>query len=235
MQHLPPTCVLIANTAPATALGLKCFLQADPKQKKTEVLSPVYTTAALLEAVANKPVDLILLDTVLFLQPEFGWHLQSKTQGTPILLHGPEQVKLPDLPLLLEYNVRGFIPLQATAQEYNHAIQHVLAGGLLFSGGIHSQNDGKSSNSYHARLQALWKQEQRVLKLLASGWKKERIACRLGIGLKTVQKYQTHILKKLEVKNAFELLQRDFINALEAWRDHVDLGVDHTVTNDDMH
>jgi hypothetical protein len=44
----------------------------------------------------------------------------------------------------------------------------------------------------------------------------------LSISVKTVQKYQTQILVKLEVDSAFGLLKRPIVDALEQWRDEDD-------------
>lgn len=207
--------ILIANAAPATALGLSQLLKA-PALK---ILPTVNTIQGIINALNETSANLLLLDTQLFkqqkLQDYFDTGLLESNQ-TQILLHGTTAEQLPELQELLAKQVRGFIPLSANAQEFHHAIHHIAAGGLLFTGNMFWQQTQSEQNKvYMQRIKSLWQQEQRVLKLLATGWKKEKIALRLKISLKTVQKYQTHILKKLQAKSAFELLNRDFLDALE--------------------
>jgi DNA-binding NarL/FixJ family response regulator len=201
-----PLSILIVDTAPATALGLQHFL-TDSKYGLT-ILPHAHNIQAAIDTLEQCSVDVVLLNSQLFLQSELRDYIhqpQSRLKHTQILLHGQEQASLPELTVLLAHRVRGFIHLSATADEWHHAIQHI------------------------ATLYSLWRQEQRVLRLLAAGWKKEQIAKRMKISLKTVQKYQTHILKKLEAKSAFELLNQDFLDALERLPDEpVDVQDDPT-------
>jgi DNA-binding NarL/FixJ family response regulator len=216
MTPSPPLSILIVDAAPATALGLQHFLN-DSKYSLT-ILPHAHNIQAAIDTLEQCSVDVVLLNTQLFLQSELRDYIhqpQSRLKQTQILLHGQEQASLPELTVLLAHRVRGFIHLSATADEWHHAIQHIATGGLLFAGGLLTNSHPQTPNVYHARLYSLWRQEQRVLRLLAAGWKKEQIAKQMNISLKTVQKYQTHILKKLEAKSAFELLNQDFLDALE--------------------
>jgi DNA-binding NarL/FixJ family response regulator len=225
-----PLSILIVDTAPATALGLQHFL-TDSKYGLT-ILPHAHNIQAAIDTLEQCSVDVVLLNSQLFLQSELRDYIhqpQSRLKHTQILLHGQEQASLPELTVLLAHRVRGFIHLSATADEWHHAIQHIATGGLLFAGGLLTQSHSQTPNVYYARLYSLWRQEQRVLRLLAAGWKKEQIAKRMKISLKTVQKYQTHILKKLEAKSAFELLNQDFLDALERLPDEpVDVQDDPT-------
>jgi FixJ family two-component response regulator len=58
-----------------------------------------------------------------------------------------------------------------------------------------------------ARLQSLTPREQEVLELVLAGRQNKEIAAKLGVGLKTVEAHRKHLMGKMDVKHAVELVR----------------------------
>ena len=53
----------------------------------------------------------------------------------------------------------------------------------------------------------LTRQEHRVLKLVARGWRNSKIAEELVISPRTVETHRQSLMKKLDIKNQFDLVR----------------------------
>lgn len=56
----------------------------------------------------------------------------------------------------------------------------------------------------------LTRQELKVLELVASGWSSQKIAEELGLGLRTVDSHRDRLMRKLDARNAADLVDRAY-------------------------
>jgi DNA-binding NarL/FixJ family response regulator len=153
---------------------------------------------ALLEAaVAQSPVDLVLLD--LNMPGARGLssliYLRGERPETPVLV-----ISANDQPRTVrraqQFGAAGFISKAAPMQVLQQAVRAVMAGDEWFPG----EKAGKSEEDARlaSRLAHLTPQQFRVLLCVADGVANKQIAFQLGLAENTVKVHITAILRKLE-------------------------------------
>jgi two-component system nitrate/nitrite response regulator NarL len=102
---------------------------------------------------------------------------------------------------ILQSGARGYILKQAPTEELIKAIEMINAGETYFSQDVarlalnqfvRGQSDGPHAGQISAR-------EREVLIAIAEGLSNKEIACRLGVGVRTVETHRERIMRKLNI------------------------------------
>jgi DNA-binding NarL/FixJ family response regulator len=102
---------------------------------------------------------------------------------------------------ILQSGARGYILKQAPTEELLKAIETINAGETYFSQDVarlalnqfvRGQGDGPHAGQVSAR-------EREVLIAIAEGLSNKEIACRLGVGVRTIETHRERIMRKLNI------------------------------------
>ncbi|MEQ8473118.1 MAG: response regulator transcription factor [Marinoscillum sp.] len=167
---------------------------------------------ALKKIQILKP-DLVLMDLDM---PKL-----NGLQATEILLkadHPPKVIILtlhhekPIVSKLMNMGVSGYILKNTSQEEFIQGIQMVLNGSKFYSSqlteSIVSASSLTLSRESNVRLLSLLNDRERsILKLLAEGASSKIMAAELHLSEKTIESYRKALLKKLDAKNAADLIR----------------------------
>lgn len=129
----------------------------------------------------------------------------SKTKILVVSMHATEKY----LRVALQVGVDGYLLKMADQNEFQVAVQAVLAGKSYISSEFNSfvldtYRSHKKSNE-QSSLDILTNREREVLKLVAEGNSNKEIAGLLCISPKTVDNHRTNIMRKLDLHSALDL------------------------------
>jgi DNA-binding NarL/FixJ family response regulator len=113
----------------------------------------------------------------------------------------------------IEYGVKGYVVKNESGAELENAIKAVLGGKNYFSRQAqdiifkkYSQNvSKKKSTNIDINLT---KREVEIIKLIAEGLTSQEMANKLFISHRTVETHRANLMKKMNVKNAVELVRK---------------------------
>jgi len=113
----------------------------------------------------------------------------------------------------LEYGVKGYVVKNESGSELDYAIKSVLQGKNYFSRQAqdvifkkYSQNVSRKKPKEESI--NLTKREIEIIKLIADGLTSQQMADRLFISPRTVETHRANLMKKMNVKNAVELVKK---------------------------
>ena len=178
-------------------LGLKRALEREPN---LEITWDVGSLTALLVAMTEQPVDVILVDIYMGEGRTAIGAIRELTQKWPELkvaaMSGSLDSKLPKA--IQDAGADVFLGKASSASEMVVAIQRLVAGardGSDLSSRPRRITRGKS------RVDSLSQRELQVLEHLGMGRTNREIAERLGISVGTVNKHVSRVLTVLHVRN----------------------------------
>ena len=159
-----------------------------------------------VEAIlANKDIDLVLLDLKLPDASGFGGLLTLRTQFPKlpvVVVSGTDDRRI--ISEALSYGVVGFIPKSAPKSMLKDAIVETLEGGVFLPPAYREIDEEESEataskRELAKRFSSLTPQQFRVLQMLNEGKLNKQIAYELGVGETTVKAHVSAILRKLKV------------------------------------
>jgi len=102
---------------------------------------------------------------------------------------------------IIQSGARGFVLKEAPAEELVRAIEMVNAGDAYFSPDVARVALNKFVQGVGAGQEtpALTNREREVLMLIADGLSNKEIACRLDVGVRTVETHRERIMRKLDI------------------------------------
>jgi DNA-binding NarL/FixJ family response regulator len=113
----------------------------------------------------------------------------------------------------LEYGVKGYVVKNESGSELDFAIKSVLQGKNYFSRQAqdvifrkYTQNVARKKDQDNSI--RLTKREIEIIKLIAEGLTSQQMADKLFISHRTVETHRANLMKKMEVKNAIELVKK---------------------------
>jgi two-component system, NarL family, nitrate/nitrite response regulator NarL len=116
---------------------------------------------------------------------------------------------------ILQSGARGYVLKHAPTEELVQAIDKVYAGETYFSPEVAKvalnqivQNQGVQKNGI------LTDRENEVLVRIAEGLSNKEIACKLGVGVRTVETHRERIMRKLDIHSAAGLTRYAISNGL---------------------
>ncbi|MEM1118908.1 MAG: response regulator transcription factor [Bacteroidota bacterium] len=196
--------------------GIKSLIE---DEDHFEVVAEASSGAEAIPIIKNDPPDLLISDIKM---PEMtGIELvqQLATLGLPtrflmLSMHDSEEYVLQSL----DAGAHGYLLKDASRDEFLKAIQTVCDNGLYFSGDIsqylvnrYRQKPAATPaepKTENAATVSLTKREKQILQLAASGMTNQEIADDLGKSKRTVEAHRFNLMKKLEVKNLMELVNK---------------------------
>ncbi|MCP4161947.1 MAG: response regulator transcription factor [Deltaproteobacteria bacterium] len=111
----------------------------------------------------------------------------------------------------LKSGARGYIMKEEMTTNVIHAIRHVLQGKIYASDNVINTLLGKLGSKSELSsnpVESLSDRELEVFQLIGKGFGRKEIADILGVSVKTIGSYREIIKRKLNLKNAPELMKR---------------------------
>jgi DNA-binding NarL/FixJ family response regulator len=181
-----------------------------------EILGKTYPNATIYTAstgetamryISQKCIDLVTVDLEL---PDMSGfvlidHLRANSPETKILVNTIHD-EIWTIKRLAERCVEGIIFKSARATSFVEAVSQILKGGTYYD--RNAQSLMKSIELQSAEEAGLTMREVEVLRLIADGLNTEEIGTRLYVSPNTIETHRRHLLEKLNVRNAAELVRR---------------------------
>ena len=194
-----PIRVLLADDHPVVRKGLSSCLAQAPHllivgeaKDGQEVLRK---TKELLPDLVLMDIDMPLLNGLTAADI-----LRKETPATKVLIlsmHGDSEIVM----RILQSGARGYVLKQAPTEELINAIETIHSGETYFSSDVarlalnqfvRGPGEGPHTGQISAR-------EREVLIAIAEGLSNKEIACRLGVGVRTVETHRERIMRKLNI------------------------------------
>lgn len=201
--------VLVVDDHPIVRHGV---VQLINQTHGLEVAAQAGTAAEALEVAKGGAIDLAVVDVSL--QGVSGLELvkQIRERGIemPILVMSMHDESF-YAERALRAGAQGYVMKQRATAEIATAIERVLAGDLYLSDALSAKLlrrvvDGDEGSEAGGAAQ-LSDRELEVLQLLGQGVPTREVADRLNLSIKTIESYRANIKRKLDLKNATELMQ----------------------------
>ncbi|MBP2406765.1 response regulator transcription factor [Streptomyces syringium] len=202
--------VLIVDDHPLFRAGLKVALEI---AGGAVVVAEAETVGEVPDAVAQHRPDVVVMDLSL---PDASGieatrQLAELHPGLPVLM-----LTMSDddgsLLAALQAGARGYLVKGAGADEVQHAVRTVAAGGAVFgsdiAGHLTELLSGSRRRDAEMLFPALTSRESEVLELIARGLDNRHIARELVLSEKTVRNHVTHVFEKLQVTSRAEAVAR---------------------------
>ncbi len=202
------TRILIVDDHPIVRHGLAQLIEQQPD---LTVTAQANTAPEALDLAVQGPYDLAVIDVSL--QGVSGLELikQIRERGveTPILV-----MSMHDETFYAERALRagaqGYVMKQRATTDIVTAVRRVLAGDLYLSPELADQFlrravDGGGTEKLGP--EQLSDRELEVLQLLGQGISTREIAEKLHLSVKTIESYRANVKRKLDLKNASELMR----------------------------
>jgi DNA-binding NarL/FixJ family response regulator len=197
--------VMIADDHQLVRDGLKQLLLAAPG---IEVVAEAADGHQVLQAAHNSNPDLALLD--MSMPGPSGIDLVKRLKAAcpavrilVLSMHGERQYAA----RALKAGASGYLTKDSASEQLVTAIRKVAAGGVYLTDAAAEsllQNVVATDAAPHERLSD---REFEVLRLLAAGRSPTEIADQLHLSVKTVSTHKTHVLEKLGLDNAADLVR----------------------------
>jgi len=113
----------------------------------------------------------------------------------------------------MEYGVKGYVVKNETSEELAYAVRTVLKGQSYFSSQVQNVIFKKYTTQVTKKKQKepevkLTTREIEIVKLISTGLTSQQIAEKLFISPRTVETHRANLMKKVNVKNAIELVKK---------------------------
>jgi DNA-binding NarL/FixJ family response regulator len=208
---ISPVQVVLAEDQVILRDGLRLMLESQGRDFRV-VAEAENGKEALQQASTLKP-DLLLLDIGMpcFNGTEVLADIKRRSPGTKVLMitqYDTEEY----IRTALEAGADGYFVKNDGRQALLEAIRKVLGGERYLSPCIQKlivegYCSGTSRLSEELSIDRLSKQERAILKLVAEGKRNKEIAEALSLSERTIEKYRSHLLKKLKLSRTSELIK----------------------------
>lgn len=213
--------VALADDHEIVRSGIKTVIEDDPE---ITVIWEAENGQETLEKLAGITPDVLVLDIRMPIMSglDVAQHLMGKQKDFRILMltmHSDSEYILKSL----QYQADGYLLKDTSKTELNKAIKVVHGGHKYFSGDISdtiinsfvaNPSDPVSSAIAHESSTTsiddfnLTRREKQILKLITKGFQNKDIAENLGKSIRTIETHRFNIMKKLNVNNVTDLLNK---------------------------
>ena len=203
------TRLLVVDDHPIVRHGVVQLIEQEPG---LEVVAQAGTAEEALEYAQNDTYDLAIIDVSL--QGVSGLELvkQIRERGVemPILMMSMHDESF-YAERALRAGAQGYVMKQRATEDVANAIRKVLAGELYLSDELSAKLlrravDGDIGPG-QSGVSQLSDRELEVLQLLGQGVSTRDVADQLNLSVKTIESYRANIKRKLDLKNAAELMR----------------------------
>lgn len=198
---MSPIKILIAEDHTMMAQLWGAFLS---NRKEYEVVEKVGSCKALMEAISEMKIDVVILDLALSDGSALDFTAKIKSLSPDIKLVAISgYTDRVSVKRAFNMGVDGYLSKTSTLEELDMAIKSVLGGHLYQSEEVQRLLSEDSSSKETSRLT---KKEKQVAYLVYKGLSAKAIAERLGVSFKTVEVHRHHIYQKLGIQKASMLI-----------------------------
>jgi len=173
--------------------------EAEDQQSAREVIEKTGPDLALVDLTLKESDGLELIKDITVLYPEL--------KTLVISLHD-ERVYAERA---LRAGAKGYIMKSEATENVMTAIRQVLKGTIYLSSDMQERillQYAEQGNGKKTLLETLSDRELEVFQLIGEGLETRSIAGRLGLSIKTIETYKSHIKTKLNLQSATEMIQR---------------------------
>jgi DNA-binding NarL/FixJ family response regulator len=205
--------ILIADDHPVVCRGLKQILAETPGFAMAD---EAHSGKEVLDKIRQKDYDVALLDIAM---PDMNGvdvlkELRRQNPELPVLIlsiYPEEQYAI----RVLKAGASGYLTKDSAPDELTTAIQKVASGRRYISPSLADRLAlNLQTNIEILPHEALSDREYQVMCLIASGKATGDIAKALSLSAKTISTYRAHILRKMQMKNNYELIRYVLQNGL---------------------
>ncbi|NJB36508.1 response regulator transcription factor [Croceivirga sp. JEA036] len=207
--------IVLADDHALVRDGIRALLE---EEQDLDVVAEVSNGLEALDMVAQKAPDLLIIDIRM---PQMGGieaveklNLQKdlKTKCIILSMHDSEEYILKSV----KAGASGYLLKDTDKAEFIKAIHTVQNGGKYFSGDISNvlvNNLFANSNEVAETSEDeipfdLTKKELKVLELILEGYTNKEISEKLQNSKRTIETHRFNLMKKMEVKNLFDLTKK---------------------------
>ncbi len=187
--------------------GFRMLLEAEPD---LEIVAEADSGDAALELLEAQNPDVILLDISMpgMSAAETVRAIKARLPGVAVLVVTIHETKAYLLEML-DAGADGYLPKSAAAGELVAAIRTVRAGrsyvyGRLVGALVEGYRD---SAELQTKPSALTPRQLEVLRLVGDGLTSQKVADRLGLSARTVDRHIENMMKRLQVHSRIELVK----------------------------
>lgn len=201
--------ILIVEDHPVARLGLTKVLA---RENDFQIIGEAEDVDQALEKIENTKPDITILDLSLKSSNglEFLKYLKANRPDLNVLV-----VSMFDETIyavrVLEAGAKGYLMKDAPVEDLIKAVQAVSSGRIYVSDNVKSKIMGnlsfRKADENISSISSLSSREQQVFLMISRGWRTRQIAQKLGLSIKTIETYCSHIKDKLNLSNAAELLR----------------------------
>ena len=149
----------------------------------------------------------------------------AEIQSKPKLIVMAERLEASSVRTAFEAGVKGYFLKEQDSEKLFSCIKSVHKGGTFLSDRVSEvvlSGFAKPPRKQEHKLQSLTPREEEVLILVAEGFSNKISARKLGLSVKTIEKYRANAMRKLKLKNVAQvasyavrngLLQMDRLNS----------------------
>ena len=198
--------VMICDTQPVTAEGLRALLTGSPDLKFAGMAESLTQVSSMIRESAP---DLLILDKAFGMQAVLDWLITVRdlNVATSIVIWGVSVTEAEAL-RFLQAGAKGILRKTAGFTTVLACVRAVAAGRSWMEDCVF-RDTARADRCTRSELTA---REQQVLELVEQGCKNKEIAMELGIRPGTVKIHLKHIFEKTGIRGRFGL-------ALNGWRD----------------
>jgi DNA-binding NarL/FixJ family response regulator len=201
--------ILIVEDHPVARLGLTKVLA---KENEFQIIGEAEDVQQAMDIIENIKPDIIILDLSLKSSNglEFQKFLKTNRPDLNVLV-----VSMFDETIyavrVLEAGAKGYLMKDAPVEDLLKAVHSVSNGRIYVSDNVKSKIMGnlsfRKTDENISSISSLSTREQQVFMMISRGWRTRQIAQQLGLSIKTIETYCSHIKDKLNLSNAAELLR----------------------------
>ncbi|HEY2955403.1 MAG TPA: response regulator transcription factor [Candidatus Eisenbacteria bacterium] len=199
--------VLLADDHTLVRAGVRHILES---QSGVTVVGEVGDGSAALEALANTPVDVLVLDLSMpgldgFAVLRRARALAPALKVLVLSMHADQEY----VSRAVREGADGYLLKDSAVDDLMTAIEAVREGRPFYSPRIQRQLTDlvRGGPSPGSPLAPLTEREREVLKRIAEGQSTKEIAARLEISTRTVETHRANMMRKLEVRSLAQLVR----------------------------
>jgi len=213
-----PIRMLLVDDHPVVRRGIRACLS---RQKNLEIVGEASNGQEALAKTRELRPDLVLMDIDM---PQMSGlaateMLHKEMPNVKVLIlsvHGNSEYVM----RILQSGARGHVLKDCPTEDLVRAIEMVNAGQAFFSPDVAriALNQFVQGNGLSSEVQLTGREEE-VLVQIAEGLSNKEIACRLGMGVRTVETHRERIMRKLHIHSVAGLTKYAISKGLVTLRD----------------
>jgi len=209
--------ILITEEGTIFSIGLRVLLTNQPD---LEVVNESTNGGGTRSLVASLSPDLLITDLASADNDGINEIAEIKEANPQLKIMLVTQYKSEEsIRGALWAGARGYVMKDASNSELLDAVRSVLAGKVYLSPSlsdsiINAFLLGPKSNEGKSHIESLTKRELEILTLVAKGHTNRKVADKLSLSIKTVEKHRSNMMKKLDLHNISGLISFAIGNGL---------------------